>query len=81
MDGWCSPDADSQLTLATLGGVGAIAFASTRGGGSKAKTAEQQAPPINAASSDEEAFIKQFIAEAEAQEKGKPEYHTTESKK
>ncbi|ETS64241.1 hypothetical protein PaG_01484 [Moesziomyces aphidis] len=61
---------NEHIALAVLGTYGAIAVSQM--GGSKqatpsaspdAKAANQ--PPINASSSDEEAFIKQFLADAE----------------
>ncbi|KIS68090.1 uncharacterized protein UMAG_10479 [Mycosarcoma maydis] len=64
---------NEYIALAVLGGYGAIA-ASQMGGSKDAKASAAGAspdakaandPPINASSSDEEAFIKQFLAEAE----------------
>ncbi|KAH8146671.1 uncharacterized protein LAJ45_09354 [Morchella importuna] len=50
-----------HLAMATLGSViGIVALAT---GGKKDKTT----PPIQASSSDEEKFIKEFIAKAEAE--------------
>ncbi|KAI5283990.1 hypothetical protein KEM54_001660 [Ascosphaera aggregata] len=53
------------LSMATIGTViGGIALAS--GGSKKDKTAN---PPINAGSKDEEQFIKEFLANVQAEEK------------
>ncbi|KAI9844824.1 MAG: hypothetical protein M1837_005242 [Sclerophora amabilis] len=51
--------------MATLGVLGGVAFLAT-GGEKKSKA---QGPPINATSSDEESFIKEFMKNAEAEEK------------
>ncbi|KAI9704861.1 MAG: hypothetical protein M1836_006641 [Candelina mexicana] len=51
--------------MATLGTTGLIAFLSI--GGSKKST--EKGPSINATSSDEEKFIKDFMQKAEAEEK------------
>jgi len=53
------------LSIATLGATAAIATLAM--GGKKAE--KTQGPPIMANSSDEENFIKDFIAKAEAEEK------------
>ncbi|KAJ1024400.1 hypothetical protein NDA18_004567 [Ustilago nuda] len=62
---------NEHIALAVLGAYGAIA-ATQMGGSKEAKAAASGAkandPPINASSSDEEAFIKQFLAEAEGKE-------------
>ncbi|SNX85332.1 uncharacterized protein MEPE_04041 [Melanopsichium pennsylvanicum] len=61
---------NEHIALAVFGTYGAIA-ASQMGGSKDAKVASGSPdakvndPPINASSSDEEAFIKQFLAEAE----------------
>ncbi|SPO28754.1 uncharacterized protein UTRI_04632 [Ustilago trichophora] len=61
---------NEHIALAVLGTYGVIA-ASQMGGSKDAKApagspdAKANEPPINASSSDEEAFIKQFLAEAE----------------
>ncbi|CDS00732.1 uncharacterized protein SPSC_05034 [Sporisorium scitamineum] len=62
---------NEHIALAVLGTYGAIA-ATQMGGSKEAKPsaagspdAKVNEPPINASSSDEEAFIKQFLAEAE----------------
>ncbi|KAJ9473866.1 hypothetical protein PHBOTO_003930 [Pseudozyma hubeiensis] len=64
---------NEHIALAVLGTYGAIA-ATQMGGSKEAKPSAAGAspdakaandPPINASSSDEEAFIKQFLAEAE----------------
>ncbi|KAJ1033824.1 hypothetical protein NDA16_000034 [Ustilago loliicola] len=66
---------NEHIALAVLGTYGAIA-ATQMGGSKEVKAAASGAspdakandPPINASSSDEEAFIKQFLAEAEGKE-------------
>ncbi|KDQ10324.1 hypothetical protein BOTBODRAFT_36425 [Botryobasidium botryosum FD-172 SS1] len=63
------------LALGVLFGTGAIAYASTRGssGAAKAKANEVKEgnfAPGTFSSSDEEAFIKKFIADAEKEEAG-----------
>ncbi|KAN0096429.1 Protein of unknown function (DUF2611) domain containing protein [Hyaloscypha variabilis] len=52
----------AMLTLGALGGLSATFM-----GGSAAK--KTQGPPINAQSPDEESFIKDFLKNAEADEK------------
>ncbi|KAI9754347.1 MAG: Leukocyte receptor cluster (LRC) member 8 [Chaenotheca gracillima] len=52
------------LAMATLGTTFAVA-ALSMGGEKKTK---EQGPPINATSTDEESFIKDFIKNAEAEE-------------
>ncbi|PWY99656.1 hypothetical protein BCV70DRAFT_217401 [Testicularia cyperi] len=65
---------NEYIALGTLGTYAAIATMST-GGSKEAKPASGASPvaasndpPINASSSDEEAFIKQFLAEAEGKD-------------
>ncbi|KAI9817942.1 MAG: hypothetical protein M1832_004562 [Thelocarpon impressellum] len=53
------------LAMATLGTTFGLAFLATAGG----KKSTAQGPPINAGSSDEEGFIKEFLKNAEAEEK------------
>ncbi|RKP08710.1 hypothetical protein THASP1DRAFT_29498 [Thamnocephalis sphaerospora] len=55
--------AAEYLALATWGVVGGGVFAATRAFGSKKDT--KNGPVITAASSDEESFIRQFVAAAE----------------
>ncbi|KAI7865968.1 hypothetical protein BDF14DRAFT_1819750 [Spinellus fusiger] len=52
----------------SIGFISAYAVAGI-GYSMKPKPAQAATPPIKASSSDEEAFIKQFLAEAEAGEK------------
>ncbi|CAN8102891.1 unnamed protein product [Discula destructiva] len=54
------------LAMGVLGALFGGTTLALRGGGNKPAT---QAPPINAASSDEADFIKKFMEEAEAEEK------------
>ncbi|KAK0546260.1 hypothetical protein OC845_004678 [Tilletia horrida] len=63
---------NEHIALGTFGIYGALAYGATAGGGKKEKAASGSAPStnlrepaINASSSDEEAFIKQFLADAE----------------
>ncbi|KAI9799378.1 MAG: hypothetical protein M1833_004078 [Piccolia ochrophora] len=53
-----------MTTLGVMGAIGAVSL-----GGSK-KTKEQ-GPPINATSSEEENFIKEFLKNAEKEDKAK----------
>ncbi|PWN47634.1 hypothetical protein IE53DRAFT_381986 [Violaceomyces palustris] len=67
---------NEHVALAVLGTYGALGYLSS--GGDKKASASAPAgskdassvptPPINASSSDEEAFIKQFLAEAESKD-------------
>jgi F-type H+-transporting ATPase subunit k len=54
-----------QLAMSFIGAYAALGVWATSGS-SKPKTAE---PPIKASSSDEEAFIKEFLAKAESEDK------------
>ncbi|KAI9022804.1 ATP synthase subunit K ATP19 [Phycomyces blakesleeanus] len=54
--------------ILSIGFISAYAIAGTAYA-MKPKPAQPATPPIKASSSDEEAFIKQFLAEAEAGEK------------
>ncbi|CAD6504662.1 BgTH12-00168 [Blumeria graminis f. sp. triticale] len=54
------------LAMCTLSTIFGVTYLSTRG--SKPKVT--QSPPINASSSDEEAFIKNFLKNTSAEEKG-----------
>ncbi|KAL9931617.1 hypothetical protein V8E36_009614 [Tilletia maclaganii] len=61
---------NEHIALGVFGLYGGLAYLGTRGGGEKSAPAGSAAPSvrepaINAGSSDEEAFIKQFLAEAE----------------
>ncbi|EPQ31001.1 uncharacterized protein PFL1_01190 [Pseudozyma flocculosa PF-1] len=66
---------NEYLVLGVLGTYAAIGYSKMAGGSSQpspaggaspdSKKAAAPEPPINASSSDEEAFIKQFLAEAE----------------
>ncbi|RIA99249.1 hypothetical protein C1645_684980 [Glomus cerebriforme] len=58
------------LAITTLATFGLGIFAVSR----RAKSKKPTTPPINASSSDEEAFIKEFIKHAEEQDKNK-EHH------
>ncbi|KAA8914896.1 hypothetical protein FN846DRAFT_245672 [Sphaerosporella brunnea] len=53
------------LAMLTLGTTAGIAYLSMRGGDKK----EKNLPPINAESGDEEKFIREFLANAEKEEK------------
>ncbi|WFD37957.1 uncharacterized protein MJAP1_000905 [Malassezia japonica] len=59
---------NEYLVLGVFGTIGAIGYASTRGGSSDAKKAPA-APVLGGQSADEESFIKQFIAEAQKESK------------
>jgi F-type H+-transporting ATPase subunit k len=54
-----------QLAMSFIGAYAALGVWATSGS-SKPKPAE---PPIKASSSDEEAFIKEFLAKAESEDK------------
>ncbi|WFD33449.1 hypothetical protein MCUN1_000262 [Malassezia cuniculi] len=55
-----------HLVLGVFGAIGGGVFLATRGGGKEAKPAAAPAATSNA---DEEAFIKEFIAELQHEEK------------
>ncbi|KAG8727270.1 hypothetical protein FRC12_022656 [Ceratobasidium sp. 428] len=62
--------ANEYISLAVLGSTGLIAYAATRGGGSKKKEvpkslADKAKSALGVGESDEEAFIKKFVADAE----------------
>ncbi|CAD6897415.1 unnamed protein product [Tilletia controversa] len=61
---------NEHIALGTFALYGALAFAATAGGGKDksaapgtASSASVREPALNASTSDEEAFIKQFLAE------------------
>ncbi|MCJ1375702.1 hypothetical protein MMC20_006939 [Loxospora ochrophaea] len=56
--------AGRQLSIATLSITGLVAAVAMRGG----EKAKEKGPPINASSKDEEAFIQEFIKNANAEE-------------
>ncbi|WFD18885.1 hypothetical protein MCAP1_001098 [Malassezia caprae] len=62
-----------HLVLGVFGSIGAAVYLATSGGSKKGADAKapNAAPvaPINASSPDEEAFVKQFLAEAMKEEK------------
>ncbi|WFD14294.1 hypothetical protein MARU1_000295 [Malassezia arunalokei] len=53
-----------HLVLGVFGAIGAAAYAGMSGGSSKKEKPSVDKVPLNAESADEEAFIKQFLAEA-----------------
>ncbi|KAK0528040.1 hypothetical protein OC834_003810 [Tilletia horrida] len=62
---------NEHIALGTFAIIGGIAYAASSGGSKDKKAASSSTaasvrePAINASTSDEEAFIKQFLAEAE----------------
>lgn len=58
-----------HLVLGVFGTIGAAAYASMRGGSSKKEEKTPASVPLNAENAEEEAFIKQFLAEAMKEEK------------
>ncbi|KAF4616709.1 hypothetical protein D9613_008802 [Agrocybe pediades] len=72
---------NEYLALGTFATTGGIAYLATRGGNSAAQakpaTVEQakQSVPVNAASSEEEQFILNFIKEAEKESAAAPASH------
>jgi len=60
--------ANEWLALGTFATVGTLAVYSTSGG-SKAPANAKPEPPVTGSSKEEEDFIKNFIAEAEKEEK------------
>lgn len=77
-DRWCVRDGswhsytgvkilNEHLVLGVFGTIGAAAYFATRG--EKKPEAQKPAPQLNASSPDEEAFIKQFLSEAQKEDK------------
>ncbi|QRV82174.1 deoxyribose-phosphate aldolase [Ceratobasidium sp. AG-Ba] len=67
--------ANEYIALGVLGTTGLLAYGATRGGGSKKKEepkslADKAKSVLGVGESDEEAFIKKFIADAEKEVSG-----------
>ncbi|KOS12669.1 hypothetical protein Malapachy_0391 [Malassezia pachydermatis] len=60
---------NEHLVLGVFGTIGLAAYAATRGGSKQSAPKAATEVPLNASSPDEEAFIKQFLAEVQQESK------------